>query len=377
MADQLSLPSLLSHALVAFTIELDNEFEHQMPHRTRDYGSTGRGGPWLVSMVMWFNCMQFVGEEPMPVAELERQARTPTNLDGMRRWGYVFLEPADPADRRPKPPRSELTIRATPQGIWAQEVWRPLPGLIEDRWRDRFGATEIGRLRASLWDLARQIEAELPDCLPILRYGLFSKRGDRYTPRAPQTGPDPGLPLPVLLAQVLLGFAIRFEQHSPLSLALCANVLRVLDSGGVRVRDLPALGGVSKESVSMAMGVLEKADLVTVGPDPGGGRWKVARLTAAGQEAKWEYADRIAALEERSAHRFGAAPVPRLRADLERLVGDPGDAAGGSGVAGGGGTPLMRGLEPYPDNWRASVRPPRTLPHFPMVLHRGGYPDGS
>ena len=57
MADQLPLPSLLSHALVAFTIELDNEFEHQMPHRTRDHGSTGRGGPWLVSMVMWFNCM--------------------------------------------------------------------------------------------------------------------------------------------------------------------------------------------------------------------------------------------------------------------------------------------------------------------------------
>ena len=22
-------------------------------------------------------------------------------------------------------------------------------------------------------------------------------------------------------------------------------------------------------------------------------------------------------------------------------------------------------------------RPPRVLPHYPMVLHRGGYPDGS
>ena len=38
---------------------------------------------------------------------------------------------------------------------------------------------------------------------------------------------------------------------------------------------------------------------------------------------------------------------------------------------------LFGGLEPYPDNWRASVRRPATLPHFPMVLHRGGYPDGS
>ena len=40
-------------------------------------------------------------------------------------------------------------------------------------------------------------------------------------------------------------------------------------------------------------------------------------------------------------------------------------------------SPLMRGLEPYPDNWRADVRPPQALPHYPMVLHRGGFPDGS
>jgi hypothetical protein len=57
---------------------------------------------------------------------------------------------------------------------------------------------------------------------------------------------------------------------------------------------------------------------------------------------------------------LGADTVARLRADLEWL------AEG-----------LMRGLEPYPDNWRADVRPPRTLPHYPMVLHRGGFPDGS
>ena len=40
-------------------------------------------------------------------------------------------------------------------------------------------------------------------------------------------------------------------------------------------------------------------------------------------------------------------------------------------------SPLARGLEPYPDGWRASVRRPALLPHHPMVLHPGGYPDGS
>jgi hypothetical protein len=38
---------------------------------------------------------------------------------------------------------------------------------------------------------------------------------------------------------------------------------------------------------------------------------------------------------------------------------------------------LFSGLDPYPEGWRARVIEPETLPHYPMVLHRGGYPDGS
>jgi hypothetical protein len=38
---------------------------------------------------------------------------------------------------------------------------------------------------------------------------------------------------------------------------------------------------------------------------------------------------------------------------------------------------LPRGLKPYPDGWRASLPPPQGLPHYPMILHRGGFPDGS
>jgi hypothetical protein len=40
-------------------------------------------------------------------------------------------------------------------------------------------------------------------------------------------------------------------------------------------------------------------------------------------------------------------------------------------------SPLFAGLKPYPDGWRGDVRPADTLPWFPMVLHRGGWPDGS
>ena len=43
-------------------------------------------------------------------------------------------------------------------------------------------------------------------------------------------------PLPILLARVLLVFAIEFEGESEISLAIGYNVLRVLDEEGVRVR---------------------------------------------------------------------------------------------------------------------------------------------
>src|SRR6266851_8034290 len=82
----LSLSALLSQALVAFTIEFDNEAEHRLPHRTTDHGASSQGGgAWLVSLAMWENCMRYVTEEPITVGELEALARTGTNLDGMRR----------------------------------------------------------------------------------------------------------------------------------------------------------------------------------------------------------------------------------------------------------------------------------------------------
>src|SRR5277367_1150288 len=140
---RLPLSALLSQVLVAFTIEFDNEAERQLQHRTTRHSSTKQAStsgslhtPWLVSLAMWSNCMQFVGEQGVRVGELESLARTKTNLNGMVRWGYVVVEP-DPA-RGLKPRPSDRLIRATPAGRKAQEVWRPLSGVIEKLWQERF-----------------------------------------------------------------------------------------------------------------------------------------------------------------------------------------------------------------------------------------------
>jgi hypothetical protein len=74
-----------------------------------------------------------------------------------------------------------------------------------------------------------------------------------------------------------------------------------------------------------------------------------------------------AATEERWRSTYGPGHLAALRAALEPLVG--GGAIDSS--------PLAAGLTPEPGNWRASVKAPATLPHYPPVLQRGGFPDGS
>jgi DNA-binding MarR family transcriptional regulator len=391
-AGRLPLPALLSQALVAFTIEFDNEAERQIPHRTTDHGGTARAssagpgdarprGVWLVSMAMWLNCMRYVGAEPVRAADVRRLARGDTNLDGMRRWGYVSLTP-DPADTRRKPPPDALILRATSRGLRAKDVWEPLTGVIEQRWRDRYGDA-VARLACPLRAIAGQLGDWLPDCLPILGYGLLSagqRLGeDRYAAiRADyqQHPPEPAgpaadaLPMPWLLARVLLSLAVEFELEARISLAIAANVLRLIGADGTRVKDLPALSGVSPAGLAMATGYLQQRGLAVVGAGSGGQRWKSVRLTPAGSATAAASCELLAAIEERWAARFGAPTIAALRQALEALAGD-------SGSPGETQSPLFAAIEPYPDGWRASVRRPVTLPHYPMVLHRGGYPDGS
>jgi hypothetical protein len=118
----------------------------------------------------------------------------------------------------------------------------------------------------------------------------------------------------------------------------------------------------------MCVGRLQRMGCAVVEPHPSG-RGKVVRLTDTGVRAQRGYHRFVAEVEDDWRSRFGAATLRALREPLEQIVGEQPTAAAGS--------PLFAGLTPYPDGWRAKVRAPVTLPHYPMVLHRGGYPDGS
>jgi hypothetical protein len=102
-------------------------------------------------------------------------------------------------------------------------------------------------------------------------------------------------------------------------------------------------------------------------PDPETSRGKVIRLAAEGHRVRIVYRNLLGKIEERWRSRFGAPTFGNLRESLEAIAG-----------ASEAGQPLlMKAFDAPSGCWRASVRRPDTLPHHPMVLHRGGYPDGS
>ena len=168
--------------------------------------------------------------------------------------------------------------------------------------------------------------------------------------------------------RALLAFAIEFERESDVSLAINANVVRVLDENGVPVRDLPLLTGVSKEAISMAMGILQKKGIARSRAGPSSSsRTKVARLTRKGREAQDAY-HRLPAPSKSAGRALRRGNVGSLGSPLEQLGGRRHYAEFAS-------VPWIGAATPTGGEHRSASL--TTLPHYPMVLHRGGFPDGS
>ena len=112
-------------------------------------------------------------------------------------------------------------------------------------------------------------------------------------------------------------------------------------------------------------------------PDPAASRGKVARLTARGLRAQQEFQRLVGAVEQDWRDRFGTGQVTALAEALRGLF-----------AVQDGQQRIAAGLVPYPGGWRAHppylsqteallANPGAALPYYPMVSHRGGYPDGS
>jgi hypothetical protein len=340
------LPTLLSQALVAFTIEFDNLAEERI--------AAAGARPWMASQAMWANHLRFVGADGIPARELMQRslvsARTMrSRLGALRRWRYVTVDAAH-------------VVRLTAAGRRARDVWEPLAAEVEARWRERHGAPAIAALRSELAPRATT-DTPLPRHLPVVGYAM---RSEVVPPSDPTPDDDREPDLSTLLARALLTFTLEFESRSQLSLPVHADGLQVLGPEPTRVRDLPRRSGCSKEGMAMITGYLERTGLAIAEPDPAG-RGKVVRLTAAGVAARDRGAARIGALGGDDGRQ---SP---LRTALDAVLDSPAFAAGMRPPSEG-----WRARPPYLAQTERLLADPRAaLPRHPLVLHRGGFPDGA
>ena len=365
MKARLPLSAMLSQAFVAFTIEFDNEFEHQVPHRTTNHGFTPgyARAPWLVSMAMWTRYMRYVPLEGVTAGQLG------ATLDISKKdlqmwlirlgqwWSYLSFQPALERGSSKRLPAQTMVL-PTSGGRKAIEVWSTLTPIIEQRWRERFGDKEVSTLKQTLQEIAGQLDSSLAQHLEVRKRKKISPTSQT------KQNLSHDIALPELLERLLLAFASDFDQRSSAPLSACANVLRVLPDEGMRFRDLPQRTHLSADGVDAATRELLR------------GRWAVLQSanrskalvpTATGRLARDQYATLDADVEEDWGARFGVALLKRLRTSLEDLCKK--EASGESR--------LLRGIAPYSDGWRSAAPPLGGLPYFPMITHRGGFPDGS
>ena len=363
----------LSRLLLAWTIEFDNAFEQAL------LATWAR--PFLTSATMWANVMQHVPASGIRVSDLAGRGRIQQKsltsiLGGMERWSYVTID-HDPAEGHPgrregfgtaRGLKAATVVYPSMVGTIAKGIWQPLAAEIDQRWRHRDG-DRVDRLEEALTPIANAVGGGLPAFLPVLNAsGLFS--GPVLVDQ-PAGDPPVALGLSTALARVLLALTLEIERDAQLSLPVSGNLLRVLVAEATPVRDLPLATGLSKEAVSLALGLLEKQSAARVVPSPDG-PGKVATITADGAQLRQELAARAGAVEADWAGRLGHS-FDALSEAVDAVHDDHF---------------LRPALAPPPTGWRASKgyaartaafvdRPTGALPHQPMVLHRGGWPDGS
>jgi hypothetical protein len=357
---EVPLVTLLSWAWAAFAIEVDNAVEAA--------GSDHVGRLFRISLATWANGLRCIDEQGITVAELQARTRAACNIGGLERWGWISVGDTG-AGRRDgygshRGVKGDTVLRPTRAGAYARRLWPRAVADAEQRWVARFGDSAVGSLRDALQPALQSAlrpalrPAVLPAAgqLPWAPPEVNASDGFR-THVADGPGASDAASFGGLMGQALTAMTLEHERGSTVSLPLAADVLRVIDDETVPIRDLPRRSGVSKEAIAMGTGFLARAKLAELGPG------RLIALTAAGR----------AALEDYRA-RASAADGQRLRAALETIVSQRETLAEGLHPPDGG----WRAAKPYlAQTQRMLADPAAALPWHPMVLHRGGWPDGA
>jgi hypothetical protein len=347
MVARLPLFAQLSHTYTAFTVAADNAFELRVPHRTTEHGGTP-GAPWLVSTSLWFRFLRHIPMDgSISLRDLKQQAALPPNEFKMWMtrfeswWGYLRIDLAT------------KNVSSTRGGRLALGAWPNVLAETEATWSKQLGTT----LTRAIAALTAEIEKAntLSPCLPSLNHGMYITP-ERDVPM-PATSPL-NTSLPAQLAKLLNAFALDYERETFQALIVSANVLRIIPAEGVAIRTLAPTAGIAKGAMINALKLVLSSGAVEPHATTAS-KGSALRRTSKGDNLHALYEETVSAIEARWRAQFGAEFINQIQKALPTEE------------------KLLAAIKPQTGNWRANVPAPTHLPWFPMILHRGGFPDGS
>jgi DNA-binding MarR family transcriptional regulator len=100
-----------------------------------------------------------------------------------------------------------------------------------------------------------------------------------------------------------------------------ATALVLIDKKGIRLTDLAARAGITKQAMMQVVNDLAKWGLVTRAKDPSDARAKTVSLTAKGQKERTEASKAVSAAEQKVRRRLGLEQYDSLKATLATLIG--------------------------------------------------------
>ena len=326
------------------------------------------GRLFRISLAFWANGLRLIDDGGITVADLRAQAGAGCNVPGLERWGWIHIGDGDEGGPRrdgygsSRGVKPDTVLRPSRGGTWARRVWPDKVAEVEAAWKRRFGPKTVSALNQALRATGLLRPWGLPQVQPadgFRSHVTFAEESPSGKDQARQDDSEASPSLAARLSAMLTAVTLELEADLPVSLPLAANFLRVLAPGPVALRDLPARSGVSKEAVAMGATFLRNRGLATESD-------RRLELSPTGQGIYAQYQAEVG-------DRGLGGPSP-LRSALVGLLSQT-DA-------------LASGLRPVEGCWRSErpylaqterilADPLGALPHQPMVLHRGGWPDGA
>jgi hypothetical protein len=205
---------------------------------------------------------------------------------------------------RVKPGRAEETVRLTSRAFEMAARWREIQRTAEGKWQVQVGQRVSAKLRASLEDLVRAFPLEhphYPASYGVADASITGGNGVDWKP-VPRTDASSfaGLPLSALVSQVMVAFAMQYEELSPVAFSLSTTLIRQISAEG---RLSEGLGR------SLGLSALMRHDFVRI---TGSGSRQMVFLSPSGLKVYRAYETCIHMVEDGWRQQFGDHTVSSL-----------------------------------------------------------------